>query len=448
MSLVRYPASLRTKGPRRACVRAGAPSLVSAVVALLCAAAAPARGEEPGPTPQAVAYGYDWVEHLRADELAADRSVICIVDTGVAITPDTPADDPAGPIVLRTTVSKAQGDPAPLPGDDHGTYMAIAAVGARNGWGTVGVHPQGRLVSVRATVDETGRMAPGDFRRAITRCQAAASTARLAAVSLSLSSTAQPTPDERKLFEEQVAASASDGTAVFAAAGNDPIARTSFPADVSGVVAVTGGDPGGHACASSTFDSRVALLGPGCGVTEPSLDHGASHQSDSGGASMATAVAAAAASVLTDLDPEMTGVDAARRLIASRHDLALRLDRAAWRAAHPPTSEELGRSEAQPPTDSPAATDPPRSIGPRPLTRVPLRARWRAGRLIADIACDSGMVILRVYRRSLEFRHVIVRRVRTTRRRVVLRVSRPSKVTVSAVGRAGAICRGTVRHLR
>ena len=50
------------------------------------------------------AYGLDWIERVRDDawpQPKAQRPVICLLDTGVNITPDTPADDPNGPIVAR-----------------------------------------------------------------------------------------------------------------------------------------------------------------------------------------------------------------------------------------------------------------------------------------------------------------------------------------------------------
>ncbi|MBJ7481934.1 hypothetical protein, partial [Rhodococcus sp. (in: high G+C Gram-positive bacteria)] len=52
-------------------------------------------------------YGLDWIERVRDEawpQPKEKRPVICLLDTGVAITPDTPADNLLGPIVARLSV--------------------------------------------------------------------------------------------------------------------------------------------------------------------------------------------------------------------------------------------------------------------------------------------------------------------------------------------------------
>src|SRR3954453_18366141 len=73
-----------------------------AVVALACVLPGAARAAESAwPTAQAKAYNFDFVPYL---DPPAKPAAICLVDSGVDITPDTPADSPDAPILERTSL--------------------------------------------------------------------------------------------------------------------------------------------------------------------------------------------------------------------------------------------------------------------------------------------------------------------------------------------------------
>ena len=83
----------------------------------------------------------DWVPYIDPADLppVEQRKVICLVDSGVEVNPDLPADRPEGPIVMRTSVDNTSGLPGDKPEHAHGTNMAsIAGAVAGNDGGAVG----------------------------------------------------------------------------------------------------------------------------------------------------------------------------------------------------------------------------------------------------------------------------------------------------------------------
>ena len=116
--------------PPFALLGAIAAAVAGGVLAPTAAHAAP----ELDPTPQAADYGAAWVPYVDPAALVADRALTCIIDTGVAVTPDTPADHPAGPIVQRTSINGLPAEPdASGHKIEHGTLMAAAAAAPRRG---------------------------------------------------------------------------------------------------------------------------------------------------------------------------------------------------------------------------------------------------------------------------------------------------------------------------
>jgi len=113
-----------------ALVRRSALALAGAAAAVALAAPAPASAAESAmPTAQAKAYGMDWVPYIDPADLppVEQRKVICLVDSGVEVNPDLPADRPEGPIVMRTSVDNTSGLPGDKPEHAHGTSMASMA---------------------------------------------------------------------------------------------------------------------------------------------------------------------------------------------------------------------------------------------------------------------------------------------------------------------------------
>ncbi len=444
-------------------------SSAAAIAVIVSAMASPpnatAADPEPSPTPQQVTYNADWVEGLRPEDLSPSRAAICIVDSGVAITPDTPADNPDGPILIRDSIDPATIPGTPPPGTSdtatHGTYMASAAIAPRNSWGTVGLHPLGRVISVRASADSSEAVTVADARRAISRCMALRGDRRLVAIGLSLGRIGDATDEEEADFADIVGAARRKGIAVVGAAGNESAADVQFPARVAGVLAVGGGGPSG-ACSYATTGSRVDLFGPACGVLETEdFDAGGSGISDRGGSSMAAVWTAMAVAVLNDLEPGLDGPEAQRALIDqsdwSRGAPYLDLEAAAVEvgagsavqrargrlvasspegAAEPapitqPQSASRQESAVVPTPTGPSRANPPFSVDKTPRTE----AFWRKPWLTIDVRLPRRNDVAVVY----AGRRRAVRRLRTPTTRLRFSV-RPRRVCLGRRSDAAHQC--------
>src|SRR3954469_7833741 len=176
-----------------ALVRRSALALASAAAAVALAAPAPAGAAESAmPTAQQKAYGMDWVPFIDPADLppVEQRKVVCLVDSGVAITEDLPPDRPEGPIVQRIAVDGGSGLPGPKPEQQHGTQMAsFAGAVMGNDWGTVGAWPGVRILSVRAMRYDATGFAARDWRQGIRECRAFEPLLPVAAINLSLGGT-------------------------------------------------------------------------------------------------------------------------------------------------------------------------------------------------------------------------------------------------------------------
>src|SRR3954453_23319492 len=165
--------------------------LLTTGAALLVGCAAfvvPARAAETAAPPAHLqAYNLAWLNYVDPQDLPPTRYAVCIVDSGVAITPDTPPDDPSGPILRRLATDGGSGEPQGTSDEQlHGTRMAMAGVAPQNHWGTIGTWTGGRVVSVRAMVNGETTFRAEAYRRGIDQCLYAAATTPFAAISLSL----------------------------------------------------------------------------------------------------------------------------------------------------------------------------------------------------------------------------------------------------------------------
>jgi hypothetical protein len=183
--------------------------LLAAVAA--CVSSAPpvaSAAESAVPTAQQKAYGMDWAPFIDPADLppVAQRKVVCLVDSGVAITEDLPSDRPEGPIVQRIAVDGGSGLPGPKPEQQHGTQMAsFAGAVMGNDWGTVGAWPGVRILSVRAMRYDATGFAPPDWRQGIRECRAFEQLWPVTAINLSLGGSPTISGDERITLTEYVA---------------------------------------------------------------------------------------------------------------------------------------------------------------------------------------------------------------------------------------------------
>ncbi|MDQ8047016.1 MAG: S8/S53 family peptidase [Patulibacter sp.] len=217
------------------------------------------------------AYGLDWIERVRDDawpQPKDQRPVICLLDTGVAVTPDTPADDPNGPIVARLAIDGGSGLPQ---GDTfehlHGTTMASVIAAPRNGWGTVGVFPQARIVSIRVTIDDATYITPAAVRAGARACRVWALNQEPVA-SIGSVVMAESNYDQRPSDSDAWEASAKaidDVNGVFVAAvGNSEEATVLPPVSAQGVLSIAAGDDQGSLCSFAKYPPETGLIGPGC----------------------------------------------------------------------------------------------------------------------------------------------------------------------------------------
>ena len=287
---------------------AGACALLVAI-----AGVAPASADEwSGPTTQAVAYNADWVPYLDPPEKPA---AVCLVDSGVAITPDTPADSPTGPIVKRLALDGGPGTEAGAswPGM-HGTRMAFVGAAPVNGWGAVGFWPGARVVSIRAMAIADTDFPFDSYARAVGLCTKQATSLNIVAVNLSLSCSCSPTPDEVGRLDEQIAKAHNNGESVVAAAGNNA-SEVGHPANQSGVVGVAAGDRNGALCAFSNRGETVDLTAPGCDLDLADPNSGALWSAYESGTSGAAMTASVTLALLRSYRPELGWAGAEQLLL-------------------------------------------------------------------------------------------------------------------------------------
>lgn len=222
-----------------------------AILVLVGISFASSANGETAITPQAVALHAEWLRHMPPP---AQNPVICLVDTGVDITPDT-----APILVGRLSVTTDGGLDDSAPGPGHGTLLASLIGAPVNGWGGVGLWPYARIVSVRAADGQ----AVFDWERyagALSRCSRVVG---VVAVNISIAGE-DPGSERRRLFEDVVASVRAQGINVIAATGNSGGAPM-FPGSARGILSVAGGDSAGLLCSFSSRASGV-LTAPGCGV--------------------------------------------------------------------------------------------------------------------------------------------------------------------------------------
>ncbi len=345
--------------------------LIAASVACIAAMLVPsiARADESAwPTAQAKAYNFDFVPYLDPPEKPA---AICLVDSGVDITPDTPADSPDGPILERTSLD---GGPGTGVDSDHGTYMAMTAGAPMNGWGTVGLWPGLRIVSVRAMPQGQTTFPFDDYRRAIEECDKNSARFDIVAVNLSLECACAATSDAQARLDDTVAvAHQRYGVSVLASAGNDG-STIRPPANGLGVFSVAAMTTADRSfCAFSNRGPDLDLAGPGCGLDGADPHTGSPFTDWAGGTSSASATISAALALLRSYSPTLTWVEAEQLAKTSAMHGTGALDVAElFRAAALGSLVDIARAREdglQSPSEGPSTT--PAQDGSSPTTPPP-----------------------------------------------------------------------------
>lgn len=241
----------------------------ASLLALTTTSAAPAAAEVGASTPtvQAVAVNAAWLAYAPPP---ATPGVICLVDSGVDMNPDTepivigshelyPETGPGDEIARLSPL--VDGHP-----DGHGTLIAMLMAAPRNSWGMVGIAPQDRVYNMKALANGSIDFHDEVEALAIETCARlqASQYPRMLTINLSLGGEAAPEAAVASEVEDAIAAAKGQGISVFAAAGNTGGAL-SFPASDPGAISIGAADAGASAGTLCTFSARSAmLLAPGC----------------------------------------------------------------------------------------------------------------------------------------------------------------------------------------
>lgn len=380
------------------------------------------------------AYDLDWIERVRDDawpQPKQQRPVICLLDTGVNVTPDTPDDNPAGPIVARLALDGGTGLAQGTSWEHlHGTEMASIIAAPRNGYGTVGVFPQARIVSIRVTDrrSEEVFISPAAVLLGVQRCARWSITEGATVASVVVPEANYDYRESDTEHWRSALAVTDQLNAMFvAAAGNTAGARALGPAEAPGVVVVSAGDSNGNACGfAAGLDQAAALRAPGCEA-----------RGWSDGSSAATAVtgalAAAYALARGSGNPREQVRSSARAAPGSAglvSGTGLRAELAAYVSAVPP--------QVVPPAvlSMPVEVEghPNESRAETRLWKPVVSVRWSKGRLVVHRTKGlGGLLIVRMVRKG------VAQKFARAGRRVSLHVPyRPRTVEIWAEARDGS----------
>lgn len=246
------------------------------------------------------------------------QGVLCVVDAGVDLTPDT---EPI--LVGRESVFGGAVDDVSQ--SSHGTYVAMVAGAPANGWGMVGGWPRLKVLSVRA-LDGTGEdVGVNLYRQAIQRCVRAKleQGVNVRVIELAVGGRADiRSPNEVVGIRDSISRARQNDIVVISAAGNDG-GTVNVPAALDEVFAVTGSDLAGRLCGFSSRGSEVDLASLGCGMDVTTSAEGgpATGASTSLASAYVAGVAVALRSYRPDLSVERTEAllrDAAEEVPAGR----------------------------------------------------------------------------------------------------------------------------------
>lgn len=235
--------------------------VVSLAVVLLPAAEAAQAESFPDAQPT------EWHLAARTDPLLSAppppvTPAICVVDTGVNLTPDL------APVVVGryaigggTVDDVSPGSEGGPPG--HGTHVATFAAGQVNGWGSAGTWPHARIVSVRVFPEDGGQPTPSAYLDGLKKCHTSGYDVRV----INLSLNELDTSDEgwREIEDQITDLRVEHGINVVVAAGNGGGA-VERPASFPAAFAVGAIDDAGDLCSFSAAGAGLDLLAPGCGL--------------------------------------------------------------------------------------------------------------------------------------------------------------------------------------
>jgi len=350
--------------------------LVAATISVIAFGGGRAGAEVAPPTPQVTAADAQFLAFAPAPP---DSGAACFVDTGLRPNADTTA------VVLHSEAL----DPAQTADDTgadlHGSLGVMTAFGPVNGWGTVGLFPAGRAVTINALPPGQQSFPFSEYQTAIGRCVSLATVYPIRVISLALSASTAPSSTDLSRLRDAVYQAHARGISVVAAAGNGGGA-VEWPAALPGVLAVGAADQSGALCSFSARGAGLGILAPGCPAEAAAPDTGQPVLVS--GTSTSDAEIVAADLALRDFRPDLTWDAVEQLLETTAHNGNLDVA-AAFRAAGLADVVEEGEAAAA----SAQATAPVAAVGQpapgaggttshvAPRRRLPAwpvpRVRWR-----------------------------------------------------------------------
>lgn len=324
-----------------------------------------------------------------------DGVLVAVVDSGV----DDTRPDLAGQVLPGTGFGSAAGTDGTEDQDGHGTAMAALIAGRAVDGGALGIAPGAKVLPVSVGADGenfTLEAVSQGIRWAVDR--------GAKVINLSLTSVATLTPELLRAvnyaFDHDVV--------VVAGTGNAGERHVGAPANIRGVVAVSGTVPGGGVWPDSNTGPETVLAAPAREiVTAVPVAVSGSGYAAVDGTSAATALVSGVAALVRAAHPELDAGNVVNRLITGAKDL---LDRGRDDAtgfglvdpvgALTTTAARVDRNPLAPPprTTAPAATSPAQAPAP-PVAAAP--ALPGAGTRAAVALGGLALVLLAVLTTAL-----------------------------------------------
>lgn len=277
------------------------------VAAISLATTTTASADDSTYTRQAQAINGEFLRDLPAPSSGA--AAICIVDTGVNITPDL-----EDAVIARYALDGGSVDD--LSSLQYGTIVAQYTAGAKNGWGSVGIWPAAQVISVRATSSsDYDSFGWAGYVNGLLRCTDSAADlgVTLATVNFSLGDLDASDTNNDALDEYITYTRTAVGSSTVASAGNDSDTEAvDYPARFEDAIAVGASDTAdGSFCEFSNRGEGLDLSAPGCGLDSADSS---GNSVDQQGTSLAAPTVSAVLAALRSYAPELS-VDEAETLL-------------------------------------------------------------------------------------------------------------------------------------
>ncbi|MEV0843931.1 S8 family serine peptidase [Actinocatenispora sera] len=289
---------------RTSALRAGA---VGALVGGLLAAVALPGVVSAAPDLKAVNWYPDAIHLPQAQQISTGEGVtVAVLDSGVNPIPElsgrvVPGFDPGGGDGRRDR-------------DGHGTSMAALIAGTGD---MPGVAPQAKILPVSAIKGEQASLLPPNT---ITRLVHYAIDHGARVVNMSFGVNDQADPADAPWKRQLIAYATEHRAVLVASTGDDPEAPLGRPADVPGVVAVSGLGRNDSTWAGSSTGKGTVLAAPAERISFPTGVPGKEYET-SNGTSGASALVSGVLALIMSKYPDISSAGAVNRLIATAHDL-------------------------------------------------------------------------------------------------------------------------------